>query len=281
MRNTIYVLAILTLLIACGTPPQSSMENNHVTSPDQGNSKPQPTTAADSLINRQWILERFGPSDQPSTPLAGTTITATFHDDGKLDGSSGCNSYFATYTRDGQRLSIDQPGRTLIGCAEPITQQETRFLESLIFVESFTVADDKLTIAYQGGELHFTAAPPVTDLPLTGTLWQLTTFVQPGIAQSTVTGTSVTATFKDDGTVGGTTGCNHYGGKYITDGPQITISEVMQTMRGCIDQNVMDQETRYLTALRAATAWTITGSTLVLTYEGGEIHFTAQPSASP
>ena len=238
-------------------------------------------TAANPLTNRKWVLEHYGPSDQPIAPIAKTTITATFQPDGKLGGSSGCNTYFATYTVDGQRLIIDQPGRTEMGCAEPVMRQENAFLEALIMVESFKIDGDTLLITYQGGQLQFTALQPPADLPLLDTPWQLTTFVQAHTAASTIAGRQITMQLAA-GMARGTSGCNQYSGRYTVEGQTLTVSQIIQTKMACPDPGVMQQEAQYLAALQATTSWSIKGRQLVLSHAGGALHFTAlSPAATP
>ncbi len=234
----------------------------------------EPADTANPLTNREWVLEHYGPSDQPIAPVAQTTITAAFQADGKLGGSSGCNSYFAAYTIDGQRLTIDQPGRTEMACAEPVMRQENAFLEALIMVESFKVDGDTLTITYQGGQLRFNALQRPADLPLLHTTWQLTTFVQGDTAASTIGARQITMQLAN-GIVRGTSGCNQYSAIYTVNGQMITVSQINQTKMACPDPGVMQQEAQYLTTLQATTAWNIEGQQLVLSQPDGALHFTA------
>lgn len=273
--NTIVTLAFLSLIAACGFPStEPPKENPSVTPPDQAG--PTAQASGNALAGTQWMLEHYGPSDRPNTPLTNTSITATFRDDGTLEGSSGCNNYFANYIVEGQRLRIDQPGRTERGCAEQIMRQENQFLEALIAVDSFTLQDDTLTISYKNGALRFKALQPTAAAPLLDTPWQLTTFVQDGTAQSLVAGTQITMRLAN-GVARGTAGCNRYSGQYTADGTQLTISQVVQTKMACTGAGVMEQEARYVAALEAATAWKVEGSTLVISHAGGELHFTAMP----
>jgi heat shock protein HslJ len=62
------------------------------------------------------------------------------------NGNSGCNQYFGSYTTDGDTLNFGQLGSTMMGCEEPVMQQETSFLQSLGTAAFFTVAGDTLTI---------------------------------------------------------------------------------------------------------------------------------------
>src|SRR4051794_9620303 len=103
---------VLLLLVACGTPQTGSTGNGQQTTipdpsgtsiaatstaPTGATSTASTTPAGSDLEDTAWHLIASGLVDKPTTVLTGTTITATFEAGGKLNGSAGCNSYFATY----------------------------------------------------------------------------------------------------------------------------------------------------------------------------------------
>lgn len=93
-----------------------------------------------------------------------------------------------------------------------------------------------------------------------------------------VPGTTITAEFKEDGTVGGSAGCNSYSGQYSISGNNIQFAESLaSTMMACL-QPVMDQESAYFEALGAAKTFTIKGDQLTFNDEGGKelASYTAQ-----
>jgi heat shock protein HslJ len=78
-------------------------------------------------------------------------------------------------------------------------------------------------------------------------------------------GTTLTAEFGKDGTLGGNSGCNTYSGGYKVNGDQITIGPLASTMMACSDPaGVMDQEAQYLAALQSAATYQIEGNVLQL-----------------
>lgn len=269
-RATIFAIAFLTLMTACASsanePPQ---QETQVTPP----SEPTPSVSEQNpLINTEWTLTRFGAPGQEAEPVANTRITATFKPEGTVNGSAGCNSYFANYTADANRLTLEQAGRTEMACAEPAMQQENVFLEALTAAESYAIAGDTLTIAYKGGQMFFRSIPKPDGTALFETPWQLTTFVEGEAASSTIVGTRVTLRLAN-GVARGTAGCNRYSGAYTTEGDSITISEIISTKMACTATGVMEQETRFLDALGASQSWTIDGQTLTLKHQGGELVF--------
>ncbi|HEX6290517.1 MAG TPA: META domain-containing protein [Herpetosiphonaceae bacterium] len=252
-----------------------------MTPPDQSSSptsEPEGTPSGERFTNKQWLLTQYGPSEQPLAPLTEKAPVVTFHDDGRLDGSTGCNSYFGSYAVEGERLTIGQLGQTEMACDGPVMQQEQAFLQALAAAGSFSATANSLTITYTGGQLNFTLVQPPRAAPLLDTTWQISAFEQGDTVQSLITGSQITLKLAN-GTVGGNAGCNHYGGAYTVEGQQITFGEIQQTLMACADAGVMEQETRYITALRAVTAWAIDGNNLVLSYDGGALHFTAQAAS--
>ena len=67
--------------------------------------------AGDPLTGTHWQVRSYYSTSEAggmASPLAGTQLTAQFAD-GSLNGSAGCNTYNATYTVDGDSLSISLP----------------------------------------------------------------------------------------------------------------------------------------------------------------------------
>lgn len=117
-----------------------------------------------------------------------------------------------------------------------------------------------------------TTPAPATD-PLAGTSWNLTGFGAPENPQPLVPGTEITAAF-EDGQVGGTSGCNHYGGAYSVGGSSLQVEEVASTAMLCAGEAIMQQEERYQAALIAAEAFTIENDTLIIHTTEGDLSFT-------
>jgi heat shock protein HslJ len=92
--------------------------------------------------------------------------------------------------------------------------------------------------------------------------------------------TAITANFAEDGTVGGSDGCNVYNATYQVDGNNITITPGISTLMACVEP-VMNQATEYLTALESAATYQIQGDTMELRDSGDNAvaSFAAQPTS--
>jgi heat shock protein HslJ len=102
--------------------------------------------------------------------------------------------------------------------------------------------------------------------PLDGTTWQLVSLEDvPPIA-----GTTLTATF-ENGELGGSAGCNSYGGNYQVSGEPLSIDQLFSTLMACTDpQGVMEQEQSYLSLLGDAQGFELSDGQLVIFASGGQ-----------
>ncbi len=90
------VLLILSLVTGCGGDDGGAMEPA-------------------SFEGQPWVLASG--FDEPQD-VAATRPSATF-ESGTVGGSTGCNSYSAPYSVDGDSLEIGQIASTLMGCLPP------------------------------------------------------------------------------------------------------------------------------------------------------------------
>lgn len=81
-------------------------------------------------------------------------ITAHFAD-GAMTGSSGCNSYSAAYSVNGEYISIGPVAGTMKACDEAtLMAQEAEYLEALERVEVYDVVDNTLELRDEAGSLQ-------------------------------------------------------------------------------------------------------------------------------
>ena len=109
---------------------------------------------------------------------------------------------------------------------------------------------------------------------LDGTSWILDDASLALLATDVPAEVQVTLRF-DAGTVGGSTGCNTYGGTYTVDGDAISISDLFQTLIAC-PPPVGELESAYVAALTGADAFQVAGDALVLTGPNAALSFTAE-----
>ena len=100
------------------------------------------------------------------------------------------------------------------------------------------------------------------DTKLEDVVWTLVSYGETGNLKTVIEGREATAEFVSaEGTVKGSTGCNHYSGGYEMTGDRLTIPEnIAATEMYC--EGVMDQEQAYLSLLPAAESYEINGNEL-------------------
>lgn len=108
------------------------------------------------LTKVDWVLASWGAGMAP--PTAGAAPTLAFRD-GMVNGTTGCNSYFApaTILAEGQLL-LGVAGSTLMACSEELMAQEFRFMAALDGVTGYELIAGDLYL-YGGAEvIRFTPA---------------------------------------------------------------------------------------------------------------------------
>jgi heat shock protein HslJ len=254
---------ILAVLVAGCTTPQQ-------TTPATPTSAT-PTTPATLVtfpvpppLYGTWTLISALAATGAQNVLPGTTITATFSDDGTVSGLAGCNNYVAAYEVRGTQLTVGTPASSRLSCTSPagIMNQETIYLSDLQGASSYAVNGDQLIIYDTSGTTLLTfqrGGAAVTTLPLAGITWDLQLYrSSSGSNTPVIPDTSITAFFSPD-IINGSAGCNSYTGGYTTSGLNgISIGPLAVTLMYCGEPGVMDQETAYLALLQTITTYEVT-----------------------
>lgn len=246
--------------------------------------EPEATEAGDvtleELEGTTWVLDSYGPADNPTEPLPNAVPTLHFENMGSINGHSSCNNYFGEIALDGPNVTISGVGGTEMACLDAgVMEQESAYYSALSAARTIVRDGDSLVISYDGGELRYTMQQPTPDASLTGIEWQLNAFVggdtADASASSLIADSTITVMFNEDGSVGGHGGCNSYGGQYQVDGETLTISDLVSTLMACEAEGVTEQETMYLNALGTAETYSIAGNQLTINYPGGALVFSA------
>lgn len=236
---------------------------------DAGNMVFAKATPKQALAGTSWRLTSLN----GNAPAPGTTVTANFGEDGRLTGSSGCNSYQTPFEVEGNSISVDLIAGTLMACPEPIGSQETAFLTALQTAATYQIQGEELALQDAAGNVTatFTALKPLT---LAGTSWLVQAYNNGQQAVvSVIIGTELTATFGEDGNLTGTAGCNDYSAPYQVEGDNISIGPAAATQMVCAEpEGIMEQEQQYLAALQTAATYRFPGDRIELrTAEGSRV----------
>ena len=274
------LMAFALAVVACtptGSGPETAAEPIQTEGGTETENKAEDVeeTMTYELMGTRWVLVSYvNAAGETVEALADREATAEFAADGRMGGNASCNSYFAGYTVDGDKLTISQAGSTMMACDPPeAMQQEMDFLAALQSAATYAIDGDQLTIANEAGEtvLTFKASVPAT---LVGTNWVATMYNTGTEAVTNVMeGTTITANFAEDGQLNGSAGCNNFMSSYTLDGQTITIQPPATTRKACSEPaGIMEQEAAFVSMLPQATTYTISGSNLELrTAEGALI----------
>ena len=233
--------------------------------------EPQETAPIEDIT---WILEAYGDRGSLKTLIEDTEITAEFKGaNSTVVGSGGCNSYFAGYEIDNDRLTVIPPiGATEMACPPPIMDQEQEYFDLLETTEAFLIHSDKLIISCSANkEMVFvekaTEEMPPEEIPPIGDIsWQLEAYGDRGSLQALIEDTKITAEFKKaEGQVVGSAGCNGYFVEYEIDDLELTITPpIGATMMLCFPPPIMEQEQEYLNLLETAETFLVHNEKLII-----------------
>ena len=111
-----------------------------------------------ALAGSSWEVTGFNNGrDAVVSPLAGTTLTLSF-EDATIVGHAGCNGFRASYTHDGDRLSVGAAASTRKACGgEGVMQQEREFLAAIESATKWQIERDLLDVHRADGQRVLTA----------------------------------------------------------------------------------------------------------------------------
>lgn len=274
--KTYKIMSILgmlaVILAACAAPAavQSSVTPASILDPE-------------ALTNSQWQLQSLIVNGQAVTFTPAILPTIEFATDGKVAGNGGCNSYFGTYTLNGNEVSFGAIGSTKMACNEGM-DQETQFFAALEAARQISLTPDtslELRSADGQTELKFVNMPTASNPPgtsLTGKVWELTQIENTvdGTVEAPAAGVVPTLEFKNDGTISGNGGCNGFGGNYLlAEGNKVAFSEIISTLMACDNTDI---ETLYFNGLTKAETYAFDGDMLKITASGGTVVMTFEAS---
>lgn len=203
---------------------------------------------------------------------------------GGLSGNGGCNRMFGSFSSRGNSITFSRIGTTRMFCTAPgVMKRESEFFQALRDATRYRINGATLRI-YAGGRqvLKFERAydsvdgelpEPIDDnsINLEDRKWVLDPELS-GIPTNNSAAPFIN--FNKDmktgvrgitrGSAGGNTGCNVFGGSYTVTGGKIGISEIISTMRACIEDERMNTERKFLDGLQKANRFEIRGEELYL-----------------
>jgi heat shock protein HslJ len=191
---------------------------------------------------------------------AGAAAPSAMFTDETVGGSTGCNRFTGPYTVDGDAMKIGMLASTRMACPPPADGIERAYLAALGRVAGWRLDGSELVLVddERAELLRYGEATPAGD-------WELTAFLSGDALSSPLPGTEISASFGDDGTLTGSSGCNTYRTAFTTDRGSIEIEPPASTEMACASPDgVMEQEAAYLAVLPTAVRYRVDGGSLAL-----------------
>lgn len=208
-----------------------------------------------SIEDTNWLLAAQV-VDGALTPLDAGVVISLRMAGGDAGGTGGCNRYSATYALDGVDLTVQLDFATQMSCVEHRLVAEQAYHANLDRVASYQSDESGLVLVDDDGKpvLEFGVAPPSM---MQGS-WSVDKVSDgKGSLGGNQHTARMTATFAEDGSLGGTDGCNDYSATYELDGQAIRIGPITITDRQCQNKRQPTIAQRYYAALEATATWSI------------------------
>ncbi len=111
------IVAVASLLVAACDTPGSDM------------------SSATALQGGEWTIEDIGGQGV----IDNSPASLLFEADGRLSGNSSCNRLIASYSVNGDKLTISPAGTTMMACPPALMDQEQKLVALLGQVESYGI----------------------------------------------------------------------------------------------------------------------------------------------
>ncbi len=268
-------LGVLLLAAACGQSGEADGGGTLPASSPSSTTAPATTTTSPAALldEIRWVVTGLTVDGARVDVPAGSGLFLVF-DVGvaAVAGSGGCNGFGGKVEIAGSGLFITDVVSTLIGCQPDVADRETSFFDALGKVEVFALDGDTLALssADRSTSISLTVEAPPADQNLEGTEWHLVSIGDGDSASSMLAGTDPTLVIDQNrGTVGGSAGCNSYGGAVVIGAETITISDLYSTKMACGKDEVTSQELSILDILGRAATWSVDGDRLLIAADDG------------
>ena len=204
-----------------------------------------------------WVLRELVLDGQLTDVPDGVEATLLL-DDGLASGSAGCNSWSGPYTIDGETLTFGTLMNTAMLCADGQMAVEAAFLAGLGQAATYTLDRNGLTLLDAGGQPVLTFDG--TEVASIAGAWVVGSYRNTdGDLVEPVSGSLLTVVFGDDGSLEGSSGCNHYSAWYSVDRDGLLLGPLSSTKMACASPDLDAQESAFLAALAASDGWSQDG----------------------
>ncbi|MEZ4554964.1 MAG: META domain-containing protein [Caldilineaceae bacterium] len=236
------------------------------------------TEVVEAVPGTVWVMTSLN----GESALGGWPVITTVGADGSITGSAGCNYYNASYTTEGDTVSVAVPTSTRMICASDAAMaQETAFLNALTKVTTIDEQEARLTLTGPDVEITF-----VSIDVLGTTSWLVSEFRnEAGEMVTPLADSAITANIDLEAEqISGLNGCENYAGNFTLQNDLVIIDAPVLTPAGtgtlaCEPGGDLElQGQAYITALPNARLFALTNDTLQFFDENHELLISYVPA---
>lgn len=242
------LLVTILFLIGCSATKKTSQE-----------------TITDSTITGMtWKLTTLEGKAVSTPSNQEKDIHFVLQEDGKVTGSTGCNTFNGNYTLEkGNRIRFSKMASTRMACPD-IPVKESDFLQVFELADNYTVNGNTIMLNVgRRAPLAIFTKSTIQKVVITEKYWKLKTLDGKPITIADNQEKEAYFMLKTGGNVKGFAGCNMFNGSYILEkGNRIRFKQMLSTMRSCPDIDV--DESEFLKIFELADNYTINGDVLML-----------------
>jgi heat shock protein HslJ len=234
---------------------------------------------ADTAEGRTWQLQQQL-VDGALTAVPDGVVVTLLLEDGTASGSGGCNTYSGAYTLDGATLTFGDLRSTVMACEEPAMSVESTYLANLALTATWFSDGGGLAFQDAAAETTLVFGPAAEVIPadgIEGVTWRLVEYLVGSAVMRPIPGGVVATLTLQDGTAGGSGGCNTFTAAYTLDGSSLTFGPIRSTLMLCEGPGG-EVETIYFAKLPLVAGWASDGGRLTLTDASGAILLVFEPA---
>ena len=244
-----------------------------VSAPALATSEPETDTpiAVDIIEGIDWTLQRQQ-VDGALVELPHDARITLLMQDGTATGTGGCNSYGASYERDGDALTFGVIEATEMYCLDASDLESAYFANLAEVTNGFSTGGTLVMTGTDGDpilEFEVAATGPLPSDGVEGLAWQLESLVLPDETELTPVPDEVVASIVlEEGQATGSGGCNGFSASYQLGGARLSFGDVLSTRMAC-PEPVMSFEQAFFTQLGSVASWSSDGGSVTL-YDADE-----------
>lgn len=225
--------------------------------------QPSPTPPPGGPLAGSWQVLAFDAWNEGlAEPRPDTELTVAFLSDGRLEGETGCGTYFGGYSLADDRLGLGIIGKGPEPCDIETTEEAVAYSVALESVVAWRPVAGGVELLDEAGGVRVVLLRSA-DAGLRGT-WIAERYARAnGRWAEPLADRSIRITFGDDDRLEGSSGCRLLEGMYMRQRDQVLIAPVETTGLPC-EGDARRQERRLLRIFEETVFWQRAGAGLVL-----------------